>query len=67
MPRIDPNAPNTPLLAWLKIQIQRSWKREFKLKNKIHKLTTIENKKVEYRIQEINKQFGKIREEVEMW
>jgi hypothetical protein len=33
----------------------------------LHKVASVENKKIEFRLLETNKQFARVREEVEMW
>lgn len=51
----------------MKTQLAKSWEREFHIKSFVKTITSMESKKIEYKIHEINTSFAKVREEVEMW
>ncbi|CDW82877.1 UNKNOWN [Stylonychia lemnae] len=67
LPEADIRNSVTPLILWLKKQLQKAWEREFKVKTFIQNLSSMQQPKLEYQLKELNKQFAKIRGEVEMW
>eukprot|EP00347_Sterkiella_histriomuscorum_P003009 403365946 len=66
-PQPDQQNQISPLMIWLKKQLQKSWEREIQLKKFIQNLAVMESPKIDYKIQELQKQHAKVRSEVEMW
>ena len=52
---------------WLKEQLEEAWKREFELKKLVKTVTETKSDTMEIQIAALERQTGRVREEVERW